>query len=820
MAKKAPVGYYSTHKARSVWFEQAAAFPMRDADPRLVEQLMYRDPSAEPQQWEPMGPVNFAGRVTALAVHPRSGMLFAGSAAGGIWRSRDLGKTWLPPSNALQPPAGTTDPRRAGIKGWPTNNIGALAIDPHNPDHILAATGEANGSADSYPGCGIFHSLDSGETWHPLAFTEDTGLPRRIGALVVDPADPKHILAGGITHVESEAAGLFFSMDGGLSWSVVNAFNKPYYCHAVVFAGSGRIIMAIDARGMGSGLWGTLLQGAWIRLGLDVNPKTGQPLPGHPALTLPDGLHFGRTSLAVAPSQPATLYALAGNRRGGVLGVFRSDNSGGHWSKLPGRGFEDEQQTSYTNCLAVHPEDPDFVVAGGLDVHVSANGGKTWRHATSDSAAPGAPNAVHGDHHGLLVLKDGTIVTGSDGGVYVSTNRGKSWKPRLLGMQTTMFYAMDVAVTNPNCMGGGCQDNGTLVRDERDPPRYFRNVIGGDGAWLVYDPEEAENILGGYHEAHIYRHLKGHKDAWVSVNPPIKEAERKERAIAVMAIDPRRRKQRRHKYVYLGTNRIWRTTNWGDTWRPVSPVFDNTAVSAIAIAPDDPDFILVGTTRGGIYRSIDGAKTWSENFAGAEIPMRLISSIEIFSRPGKPESIGQIQLSIHSLCTVAGTGLGSVPVPRLFRQQSGDERIHQGYSHVFGSVGRGEDDWKDADGGTLPDMAYQCCAFETNSPHRVFVGGDFGVFMGSPEGFEKLEQNVLLANTAVAESFQWANITGNLPNVIVSDLVYHQDEACLYASTYGRGIWRLKLENSSLQQAAAPRTPSSSRPSSQSPNPK
>ena len=97
MTKKAPVGYYSTHKARSVWFEQAAAFPMRDADPRQVEQRMYRDPSAEPQQWEPMGPVNFAGRVTALAVHPRSGMLFAGSAAGGIWRSRDLGKTWLPP---------------------------------------------------------------------------------------------------------------------------------------------------------------------------------------------------------------------------------------------------------------------------------------------------------------------------------------------------------------------------------------------------------------------------------------------------------------------------------------------------------------------------------------------------------------------------------------------------------------------------------------------------------------------------------------------------------------------------------------------------
>ena len=116
----------------------------------------------------------------------------------------------------------------------------------------------------------------------------------------------------------------------------------------------------------------------------------------------------------------------------------------------------------------------------------------------------------------------------------------------------------------------------------------------------------------------------------------------------------------------------------------------------------------------------------------------------------------------------------------------------QGYSHVFGCLGHGEDAWKDADGGKLPDMAYQCCAFESNSPHRVFIGGDFGVFMGTPTGFQSLEQSAFLANAAVAASFQWTNITGNLPNVIVSDLKYHQRDACLYASTYGRGIWRLK----------------------------
>jgi photosystem II stability/assembly factor-like uncharacterized protein len=802
MKKKAPVGYYSTHKARSVWFEQAAAFPMRDADPTQVERRMFQDPSAPPQQWEAVGPVNFAGRVTSLAIHPKSGMLFAGSAAGGVWRSRDLGKTWLQPSNVLRPPIGNTDPRYAQIKGWPTNNIGALAIDPHNPDHILAATGEANGSADSYPGCGIFHSLDSGETWQPLAFTEDTGLPRRIGVLAVDPTNPLHIVAGGITHVESEAAGIFFSLDGGLTWGVENFINKPYYCHAVVFSHDGRMLVAIDARGTANGLWSSLSPAgvaalnavsAWTQLGLDVDPATGSG-SGQDKPTLPDGIRFGRTSLAVAPSQPKTIYAFAGNRRGGVLGLFRTDDGGRKWRNLAGKHFADEQQTSYTSCIAVHPEDPDFVVAGGLDVHVSADGGKTWRHATSDSAPPGSPNAVHGDHHALLVLKDGTIVTACDGGVYVSANRGRSWTARTLGMQTTMFYAMDVAPTNPNSMGGGCQDSGTLVRDDRDKPGHFRNVIGGDGAWLVYDPEEAENIFGGYHEAHIYRHLKGHKDAWVSVNPPIKEVERKRRAIAVMAIDPVRRKGRRDKYVYLGTDRLWRTTNWGESWKPVSAVFDGSPVSAIAIAPDDPDFLLVGTTRGGIYRSTDGAKTWSENFAGAEIPMRLISAIAIFSEPGRPRTQAQITLSIHSLCTVAGTGLGAVPIPKLFRPRHGDERIDQAYSHVFGCLGHGEDGWKDADGGRLPDMAYQCCAFESNPPHRVFIGGDFGVFMGSPAGFQNLEQNALNVCTAVADSFQWTNITGNLPNVIVSDLVYHHANTWLYASTYGRGIWRLKMD--------------------------
>ncbi len=781
--RKAPVGYYTTHKPRSAWFHYSTAFPLRDADPREVQRRMFVDPASGPQGWKPIGPSNFAGRVTSLAIHSKTGMLFAGTAGGGVWRSPDLGKTWLEPPLALHAPIGGKDPYYAKVKSWPSNAVGALAIDPHNPDHILCGMGEANGSGDNYPGCGIFHSLDAGETWHILAYTESTGLPRRIGTLAIDPRNPYHIRAGGATHVLSEAAGLFFSNDGGVTWSAENFFNKSYDCHSVVFRRDGSMLATVDARGTQNGIWRSLKS-------RDGNTSWMGALPG-----LPDGIHFGRTSLAVAPSRPRTVYAFAADRRGRVLGVFRSDDGGGTWREIAGRYFRNERQASYTNCIAVHPEDPDFVVAGGLDVHVSRNGGKTWVHASNGRALAGTPKAVHDDQHALVILKDGTIVTGSDGGVYVSPNAGKSWSARLHGMQTTMFYAVDVAATNPNAMGGGCQDNGTLARDDRDPPGHFRNVIGGDGIWLVYDRDEAQNIFGGYHEAHIFRHQKGQGDLWVNVTPPIHRAERKVKAIVVMAIDPIRRKGRRHKYVYLGTNRIWRTADWGKRWKPVSPDFDNTAVSAIAIAPDNPDFLLVGTTGGGIYRSEDGAKTWSENFAGAEIPPRMITSIRIFTVPGPPSDPQQPQLATRALCTVAATGLGRVPVPRLFHPESGSGLMRQAYSHIFACLGHGEYGWKDADGGRLPDVTYRCCAFETRPPYRAFVGGDFGILMVDSRGFQALEQSFNLCNAPVADQFGWVNVSGNLPNVIVTGLVYHHGESALYAATYGRGIWRLNLSD-------------------------
>ena len=105
---------------------------------------------------------------------------------------------------------------------------------------------------------------------------------------------------------------------------------------------------------------------------------------------LPAGDKTGRISLAIARSRPDTVYALVSNRLGSqVLGVYRSRNGGERWQEVGGSHFAAEGQSSYNNAIAVHPDDPDTVVCGLNDIHISRDGGATWRRASRWDAAGG-----------------------------------------------------------------------------------------------------------------------------------------------------------------------------------------------------------------------------------------------------------------------------------------------------------------------------------------------------------------------------------------------------------------------------------------------
>lgn len=216
--------------------------------------------------------------------------------------------------------------------------------------------------------------------------------------------------------------------------------------------------------------------------------------------------------------------------------------------------------------------------------------------------------------------------------------------------------------------------------------------------------------------------------------------------MAVLQIEPGRRKGK--KKLWLGTSRLWETQTDGSSWKPVSPTFDGSAISAIECAPANPQVLYAGTSQGKIFRSADGGASWSGNLANASIPQRLITRIS--THPKKASYV---------VATVAASG---VPGTSL---EGGAP-----YAHVFESDDMGVT-WRTLDG--LPDVVYNALAFETREPYRLFVGGDSGVWMH--------------------DGMRWASIAGNLPNVVVSDLIFHHDDQYLYAATFGRGMWRLKV---------------------------
>ena len=291
-------------------------------------------------------------------------------------------------------------------RGEATLNIGSLAIDPVNPEVIYCGTGEANLSSDSYPGVGIYRSIDGGKIWQLLAAAETAGIPMRIGSIAIDPFNPAHIRIGGVGHNRGDRDGLFVSRDGGLSWGRDNAFTSaPYRCHMVLSIRKGAT-RCLPRSPTGKPQWNLALYRRRRHL------EAAQQRPA-------GGRQIGRMSLAFAPSKPSVMYALAEDIDDNVLGVFKTTNGGATWENTADDHFKHEEQLSYGNTIVVHPTDPDTAICGGVDLHRTQDGGATWHKITHWNQDIGHKKYAHSDHHCLLMpaAQPGLVYSFNDGGL-------------------------------------------------------------------------------------------------------------------------------------------------------------------------------------------------------------------------------------------------------------------------------------------------------------------------------------------------------------------------------------------------------------------
>src|ERR1700739_2332338 len=116
----------------------------------LVNPALYQD-----LHWRLIGPYRGGGALAGTGVPGEPEHFYFGSVNGGVWETRDSGRTWQPIFDSQ-----------------PVGSIGALAIAPSNHNIMYVGTGEADMRSDIAQGEGMFKSSDAGKTWTRIGLTD------------------------------------------------------------------------------------------------------------------------------------------------------------------------------------------------------------------------------------------------------------------------------------------------------------------------------------------------------------------------------------------------------------------------------------------------------------------------------------------------------------------------------------------------------------------------------------------------------------------------------------------------------------------------
>ncbi|MBV9232919.1 MAG: hypothetical protein JO030_02650, partial [Candidatus Eremiobacteraeota bacterium] len=408
--------------------------------------------------WRNIGPANAGGRVSGVAgTDADPGLYYFGAAGGGVWKTTNGGLTWR--------------------NAWPhdaVGAIGAIAIDPHDANTVWVGTGEPNLRNDVSYGDGIWLTRDGGKHWRNVGLRETWA----IATIAIDPRDSKRVwvAAVGNPYRDSMARGVYRTVDGGRTWQ-----------HTLYIGpSSGASDLAVD------GATGDVVfAGMWQFRRKPWNFDSGGPMDGVFKSTdggvhwrrlrgngLPGG-DMGRIGLAVAGSR---VYAVIQSKHG-VL--WRSDDSGLHW-RLMTRDTLVNQRPFYMSRLSVDPADRNRVFFSSEDLIETRDGGTTFRDVTG---------ALHQDHHGMWISRDGKrIIEADDGGAPISVDGGEIWDWRY-NVVIANVYRIGYDEQNPYRVCGGVQDNDSFCgpSDSLSPLGIqnsdWRDVGNdGDGSWVWPEP--------------------------------------------------------------------------------------------------------------------------------------------------------------------------------------------------------------------------------------------------------------------------------------------------------------------------------------------
>ena len=674
----------------------------------------------------------------AVVGHPREQSVFYfGASGGGVWKTVDGGVYWENVSDGF----------------FNTAAVGAIAVAESDPNVVYVGTGESCIRNDVSHGDGVYRSTDGGETWQHMGL-DDT---RHISRIRVHPENPDLVYVAALGHAfgPNRQRGVFRSSDGGKSWEqVLFESDRAGAIDMSMDPGNPRVLYAsiweaqrsfweISSGGPESGLYKSTDGGdSWVEL---------SDSPG-----MPEGIK-GRIGVALSPAKTGRVWALV---EADDPGLYRSDDGGLSWEKLSDSNDLTQRSWYYTHVFA-DPQDPETVWVLASQAWRSIDGGRNFEL----QAMP------HGDSHDLWIDPRNTqrMIEGNDGGACISFNGGESWSS-IYNQPTSAFYHVTTDNQFPYRVYGTQQDNSAIsvpnssYRGAILPMDWLTHGLSESGD-IAVKPDDPNIVYSAYPRGVLnrYDHRTGQVrviSVWPELYRHTPATEHKYRfpwkfPITFSPHDP--------NTLYIAGNVVFKTTDDGTTWEPISPDLtrddpDKQAVSGGPISmegvaeiyctvytfvesPHESGVLWAGSDDGLVHLSRDGGGSW-QNVTPPDLPeWTMVHSIEV---------------SPHDPATayVAAT-----------RYKLDDNRPFLYKTENYGGS------WKKITEGIPDDDFTRVIREDPARRGLLYAGTETGVYVSLDDG----------------ES--WQSLRSNMPVVPIHDMVVKEND--LVAGTHGRSFWIL-----------------------------
>ena len=617
----------------------------------------------------------------------------------------------------------------------PAISIGDLALSKSNPDIIYVGTGESNGSASSgsFFGTGVYRSDDGGETWNPAGLDNSN----HIGRLVIDDNDPNTVYAAttGVLYGNGPNRGLYKTTNGGQSWEHIFFIDEKTACiDVVVNPNNSDIIYAA--------MW-ERERFPWVRDYAGLNSgiyKTEDGGENWRKLSngLPNNLiELGRIGLTMSKTNPDKLYACTTiNDITNVFeGLYKTEDGGESWERAEGDMLTVSSQPFssfgwFFGNVRVDPENDDKVALLGLHALFTESGGDTWRRALG----------MHVDMHALEFFDGNSddLLVGNDGGLYRSLDGGQTFQ-FISNIPITQIYNMEVDPENPEKLFVGTQDNNTQVTFSGNPDEYVP-ILGGDGFHVLVDPNNTDLVYAEYQWGNLHKSTEGGENMERITDGLDQLRTNWNSPIALSPVNS--------SVLFYGSHKLHRSFR-GENWDIISddltkgqhPSGSSSYGTITTIAPSYQtlDVVYVGTDDGEVALTLDGGDTWTSINNG--LPDRYVTEIAV-----NPNN------DAEAIVTLSG-------------YRNVDYQPHVLITNNYGNT------WTDISNG-LPEVPANDIEYHHEDDNLLYLGTDAGMWFSNDKG-----QN-------------WSPYSTGMPFTIVTDLKIHAPTNNLYASTYGRSMYK------------------------------